>query len=90
MKTGTAQYRRATGKCARRSRFCRRSTQTCLLLSRLTTVLPSTASTLPDAQLAPRVFLTLALGLLSSLVARFVEWLAEEYTGSARVSVRCG
>ncbi|KAH8980082.1 hypothetical protein EDB92DRAFT_2107324 [Lactarius akahatsu] len=64
--------------------------QTRFLLSRLATVLPSTASPLPDAQLTPRDLLVLALGPLSSLDARFVEWLAEEYAGGARVSVRRG
>ncbi|KAH9168538.1 hypothetical protein EDB89DRAFT_1855427 [Lactarius sanguifluus] len=64
--------------------------QTRFLLSRLATVLPSTASPLPDAQLTPRDLLALALGPLSSLDARFVEWLAEEYAGGARVSVRRG
>ncbi|KAH8985050.1 hypothetical protein EDB86DRAFT_3105849 [Lactarius hatsudake] len=64
--------------------------QTRFLLSRLATVLPSTASSLPDAQLTPRDLLALALGPLSSLDARFVEWLAEEYAGGARVSVRRG
>ncbi|KAH9022599.1 hypothetical protein EDB84DRAFT_1564944 [Lactarius hengduanensis] len=47
--------------------------QTRFLLSRLATVLPSTASFLPDAQPTPRDFLTLVLGPLSSLDARFVE-----------------
>ncbi|KAH9052330.1 hypothetical protein EDB87DRAFT_1797946 [Lactarius vividus] len=64
--------------------------QTRFLLSRLATVLPSAASALPDAQLTPRDLLALALGPLSSLDARFVEWLAEEYAGGARVSVRRG
>ncbi|KAH9025915.1 hypothetical protein EDB84DRAFT_1611676, partial [Lactarius hengduanensis] len=64
--------------------------QTRFLLSRLATVLPSTASSPSDAQLTPRDLLVLALGPLSSLDARFVEWLAEEYAGGARVSVRRG
>lgn len=68
--------------------------QTRFLLSRLATVLPP-ASAVPlsdgaQAQLAPRDLLALALGPLSSLDARFVEWLAEEYAGGARVSVRRG
>ncbi len=65
--------------------------QTRFLLSRLATVLPPSASSLSDdAQLTPRDLLVLALGPLSSLDARFVEWLAEEYAGGARVSVRRG
>ncbi|KAI9433131.1 hypothetical protein H4582DRAFT_1820081, partial [Lactarius indigo] len=64
--------------------------QTRFLLSRLATVLPSVASTVSDAQLTPRDLLALALGPLSSLDARFVEWLAEEYAGGTRVSVRRG
>jgi hypothetical protein len=59
--------------------------QTRFLLSRLATVLPTA-----QAQLTPRDLLVLALGPLSSLDARFVEWLAEEYAGGARVSVRRG
>ncbi len=58
--------------------------QTRFLLSRLATVLPPSASALSDhAQLTPRDLLVLALGPLSSLDARFVEWLAEEYAGGA-------
>ncbi|KAH9023828.1 hypothetical protein EDB85DRAFT_2183174 [Lactarius pseudohatsudake] len=60
------------------------------LISRLATVLPSDPSTvpsLPDAQLTPRDLLTRALGPLSSLDARFIEWLTEEYAGGARMSV---
>ncbi|KAH8996047.1 hypothetical protein EDB92DRAFT_118800 [Lactarius akahatsu] len=64
--------------------------QTRFLFSRLTTVLPSTASALLDAQLARRDFLTIALGPLSNLHTRFVEWLAEEYAGGTRASVRRG
>ncbi|KAH9025912.1 hypothetical protein EDB84DRAFT_1563882 [Lactarius hengduanensis] len=66
------------------------SWQTRFLLSRLATVLPSTASSLPDAQPTPRDLLALALGPLSSLDVRFVEWFAEEYAGGARASVRRG
>ncbi|KAH9052235.1 hypothetical protein EDB87DRAFT_1835957 [Lactarius vividus] len=57
------------------------------LLSRLATVLLSTASALPDAQLTPCYLITLALGPLSSLDVHFIEWLAEEYAGGAQVSV---
>lgn len=76
--------------------------QTRFLLSRLATVLPSApaASLAPDGggaaqqqrqvQLTPRDLLALALGPLSSLDTRFIEWLAEEYAGGARVSVRRG
>ncbi|KAI9456040.1 hypothetical protein BJY52DRAFT_1213071 [Lactarius psammicola] len=67
--------------------------QTRFLLSRLATVLPSSSSSSSPSdaqQLTPRDLLVLALGPLSSLDARFVEWLAEEYAGGARVSVRRG
>ncbi|KAH9058907.1 hypothetical protein EDB83DRAFT_2520653 [Lactarius deliciosus] len=57
---------------------------------RLATVLPSAVSTFPDAHPMPRDFLALALGPLSSLDPRDIEWLAVEYAGGARVSVRCG
>jgi len=67
--------------------------QTRFLLSRLATVLPPSSSASAQAELTPRDLLALALGPLSSLDARFVEWLAEEYYaggGGARVSVRRG
>ena len=65
--------------------------QTRFLLSRLATILPSaTATATAQAQLTPRDLLALALGPLSSLDARFVEWLAEEYVDGTRVSVRRG
>ena len=60
--------------------------QTRFLLSRLATVLPSSN----DAQLmTPRDLVVLQLGPLSTLDARFVEWLAEEYA-DAGVEVRRG
>lgn len=67
--------------------------QTRFLLSRLATVLPPVPysdGALLQAQLTPRDLLVLELGPLSSLDARFVEWLAEEFAGGARVSVRRG
>ncbi|KAH9027388.1 hypothetical protein EDB85DRAFT_2148529 [Lactarius pseudohatsudake] len=54
-----------------------RTMVTRFLLSRPATVLPSTVSTLPDAQLALRNLLSPAPSPLSSFDARLVEWPAE-------------
>ena len=61
-------------------------------VERLTALLPA-----PDeekgetvGELTPRDVLELELGPLSTLDAEFVEWLAEEYGGGVRVSVRRG
>ncbi|KAH9014292.1 hypothetical protein EDB85DRAFT_2295983 [Lactarius pseudohatsudake] len=47
------------------------------------------AATLP-VQLTPSDLLALALGLLSSLDTRFIEWLADDYAGGTRLSARRG
>ena len=61
--------------------------QTPSLLSCLVAT-PATASAAQaQAHLTPRGLLLLALGLLTGLNARLVEWLTEEYAGGACVSV---
>ncbi|KAI0247533.1 hypothetical protein BJV78DRAFT_1244684 [Lactifluus subvellereus] len=64
--------------------------QTRFWLSRLATLLPDPDEGETVVQLTPRDVLELELSPLSSLDARFVEWLAEEYGAGARVSVRRG
>jgi hypothetical protein len=64
--------------------------QTRFWLSRLATLLPDPDEGETVVQLTPRDVLELELSPLSSLDARFVEWLAEEYSAGARVSVRRG
>jgi hypothetical protein len=66
--------------------------QTHFWVERFTALLP-----VPDeedgemaVELTPRDVLELELGPLSTLDAQFVEWLAEEYGGGVRVSVRRG
>ncbi|EPQ53118.1 hypothetical protein GLOTRDRAFT_140044 [Gloeophyllum trabeum ATCC 11539] len=62
------------------------------LLSRLAAYVPSSdADAIPSSiVLTPKDILTFELGPLSSLDARFLEWLTEEYGGGVRVSVRKG
>ncbi|KIJ19396.1 hypothetical protein PAXINDRAFT_166590 [Paxillus involutus ATCC 200175] len=74
---------------------------TCFQLSRLASLIPSPPSQLVDVPLAsppdldiiyitPKDILSFELGPLSSLDARYLEWLAEEYGGGVRFAVKRG
>ena len=75
---------------------------TCFQLSRLASLMPPPPTTLvdvsssgppPDAEViyvTPKDILSFELGPLSSLDARYFEWLADEYGGGARFVVKRG
>jgi len=60
---------------------------TCFHLSQLASILPSTPGTV---YLSPKDIQSFELSPLSSLDARYVEWLAEEYGGGSKVEVKKG
>ncbi|KAH7925742.1 hypothetical protein BV22DRAFT_1194947 [Leucogyrophana mollusca] len=73
---------------------------TCFQLSRLAALLPtppnfssggSAATAEPDTiYITPKDIVSFELGPLSSLDARYLEWLAEEYGGGTRIEVKRG
>ncbi|KAF9220600.1 hypothetical protein BS17DRAFT_786803 [Gyrodon lividus] len=74
---------------------------TCFQLSRLAGLIPSPPTPLVDAPptmppeydviyITPKEILSFELGPLSSLDARYLEWLADEYGGGARFVVKRG
>ncbi|KAG9312677.1 hypothetical protein JVU11DRAFT_7094 [Chiua virens] len=75
---------------------------TCFQLSRLASMIPSSSATLVDVSssgtptnaeviyVTPKDILSFELGPLSSLDARYLEWLADEYGGGARFVVKRG
>lgn len=66
---------------------------TCFQLSQLEAFLPSQSSSSSSSEpvyLSPKDVLSFELGPWSSLDARYLEWLAEEYAGGKRVVVRRG
>ncbi|KAF4587941.1 Lipid Metabolism-Associated Protein [Pleurotus pulmonarius] len=66
---------------------------TCFQLSQLEAFLPSQSASSSSSEpvyLSPKDVLSFELGPWSSLDARYLEWLAEEYAGGKRVVVRRG
>ncbi|TFK51280.1 hypothetical protein OE88DRAFT_1712549 [Heliocybe sulcata] len=65
---------------------------TCFLLSRLATYLPSSdADAIPSSiVLTPRDMVSFELGPLSTLDAKFIEWLMDEYGRGTQVTLRKG
>jgi hypothetical protein len=62
-------------------------------LSRLANLLPSATSGTPATSivyLTPKDMVSFELGPLSSLDARYLEWLADEYGAGSRIVVRRG